>query len=156
MPDLSTSVAPFRGRMVLCSHVSGLEERPKAGGQVGDFGISVVTPDIMWISGYHCTQQPRAGCKQSVRLSGMNIWDPRHELASLSSFSHQMSWLDLNTLENTVSYPHKFLGSYFVPDFQPGHGILTLSALTEDICQLNHLTPITSIESNNLYCESYP
>ena len=73
--------------------------------QVGDFGISVVMPDIVWTSDYHHTQQARAGCKQSVRLSGMNSWDPRHELPSLSRFGHQMSWLDLDTLENIVSHP---------------------------------------------------
>lgn len=74
MPDLSTSVAPFRGRMVLCSHVSGLGEKRDLRlfvRQVGDFRISVVTPDIMWISGYHCTQQPRAG---SSNLSGSVVW----------------------------------------------------------------------------------
>jgi len=80
----------------------------------------------------------------------MDSWDSGHEPPSLSSFGHQMSWLDLDTLENIVSHPHKFLICCFVPDFQPGHGIscLTLSALTEGICQLDHLSQITCVVSH--------
>lgn len=118
--------------------------------QAGDFGISEVMPDVLWTSDHHHAQQPRAGCKQSVRLSRVNSWDPRHEPPRLSSFGHQMSWLNLVTLENIVSHPHMFLRCYFVPDFQLGHGIfcLTFLALTEGICQPDHPSQIT-------YCELY-